>query len=121
VHGWQRPTSPYLAIIANLGYREAGMNDEARAILDEAEKNIRTNAWPLGAIRYLKAELTADELLQSAGDNDKKTEAHAYIGMNLLLTEKSDEAREQFQWVKEYGNKRFYEYALAMEEIKRLK
>ena len=121
VHGWQRPTSPYLAIIANLGYREAGMNNEARAILDEAENKITTNQWPLGAIRYLKAELTADALLQSASDNDKKTEAHAYIGMNLLLTDKIDEAREQFEWVKEYGNKRFFEYALAMEELKRLK
>jgi len=34
--------------------------------------------------------------------------------MNLLLTDKSDEAREQFAWVKEYGNKRFFEYALVM-------
>ena len=121
VHGWQRPTSAYLAIMANLGYREVGMNDEARAVLDEAENKIKTNAWPFGVIRYLKGESTVDELLQSAGNNDQKTEAHAYVGMNLLLTDKSDEAREQFQWVKEYGNKRFYEYPLAMEELKRLK
>jgi tetratricopeptide (TPR) repeat protein len=120
VHGWQRPTAPYLAIIAHLGYREAGMSDEARAILDEAENKLKTE-WPFGAIRYLKGELTADELLQSAGNNDKKTEAHAYIGMNLLLTDKSDEARTHFEWVKEYGNKRFFEYPLAMEELKRLK
>jgi len=121
VHGWQTTRSSYLAIIANLGFREAAMNSEAQAILEEAGTKIKTNSWPFGAIRYLKGELTADELLQSAGNNDQKTEAHTYIGMNLSLTDKSDEARAQFQWVKDYGNKRFFEYPLAMEELKRLK
>jgi len=121
VHGWQTTRSAYAAIIANLGYREAGMNSEAQAILEEAQNKIKTNAWPFGGLRYLKGELTADELLKLAFDNDKKTEAHTYIGMNLLLTDKSDDARAQFEWVKEYGNKRFLEYPLAMEELKRLK
>lgn len=28
--------------------------------------------------------------------------------------------REHFEWVREYGNKRFYEYPLATAELKRL-
>ena len=63
---------------------------------------------------------TADELLRLATDNDKKSEAHTYIGMNLRLKGADDEARPHFEWVKEYGNKRFYEYPLAIEELKRM-
>jgi lipoprotein NlpI len=106
--------------MANLSYREAGMNEEAQAILEEATNKIKTRGWPYSIIRYLKGEVGADELLQLATDNDKKTETHAYMGMDLLLKGKSDEARTHFEWVKEYGNKRFFEYPLAIEELKRL-
>jgi tetratricopeptide (TPR) repeat protein len=119
--GWRRATSPYLAIMAHLGYREAGMNEEARAILEEAKNSIQSVNWPYGIIRYLKEEISGDELLQLASDNDKKTEAHAYMGMDLMLRGLSDEARTHFRWVKEYGNKRFFEYPLAIEELKRLR
>jgi hypothetical protein len=40
--------------------------------------------------------------------------------MDLLIKGSNDEARTHFQWVKEYGNKRFFEYPLAIEELKRL-
>jgi len=121
VHGWKQTTSPYLAILANLGYREAGMSDEAQAILEEASNKIKTASWPSGILRYLKEEISSEELLQLAVDNDKKTEAHTYIGMDLLLKGKKDEAQTQFEWVTQYGNKRFFEYPLALEELKRLK
>lgn len=120
VHGWKNETSPYLAIMANLGYRQAGMNEEAQAVLAEATKKINSSTWTSSIILYLKGEITESELLQRATDNDKKTEAHAYTGMDLLLKGKSDEARIHFNWVKEYGNKRFFEYPLAIEELKRL-
>jgi hypothetical protein len=58
--------------------------------------------------------------MQLATDNDKKTEAPTYLGMDLLLKEKNDEAKTHFAWIKEYGNKRFFEYPLAVEELKRL-
>jgi tetratricopeptide (TPR) repeat protein len=121
VQGWRRATSPYLAIMANLGYREAGMNEEAHAILEEAKNKIQTVKWPYSIIRYLNEEISGDELLQLATDNDKKTEAHAYMGMDLMLKGLTDEARKHFRWVKEYGNKRFFEYPLAVEELKRLR
>ena len=120
VHGWQDNVSRYMAVIANLGYREAGMNEEAQAILEEASDKAKPGTWPYGIIRYLKRELSGDELLHLATDNDKKTETHAYMAMDLLLNGKNDEARIHFEWVKEYGNKRFFEYPLAMEELKRL-
>jgi tetratricopeptide (TPR) repeat protein len=121
MHGWQRATSPYLAIMAYLGYREAGLTEEAQAILEEAKDESKTAGWPYSIIRHLHGELSIDDLLQLAIDNDKKTEAHAYIGMDLLMKAKNDEARKHFQWVKDYGNKRFFEYSLSIEELRRLR
>ncbi len=120
VKGWRDDVSPYIAVMANLGYRGAGMNEEAQAILEEATDKGKAGSWPYNIIRYLKGEVTGDELLQLATDNDRKTEARTYMGMDLLLKGKKDEARIHFEWVKEYGNKRFFEYPLAMEELKRL-
>ncbi len=120
LYGWKDETSPYLAIMANIGYREAGMNDEAQAVITEAAKKCIPDKFAYNIIRYLKGELSDEELLKLATDNDKKTEVHTYIGMDLLLKGKSDEARTHFNWVKEYGNKRFFEYPLAIEELKQL-
>ena len=120
LYGWKDETSPYLAIMANLGYREAGMNDEAQAIIAEAVKKCVPDKWTYNIIRFLKGELSGEELMKLATGNDKQTEVHAYLGMDSLLKGKTDEARKHFNWVKEYGNRRFFEYSLAIEELKRL-
>ncbi len=120
-YGWKDETSPYLAIMANLGFREAGMNDEAQAVIAEAAKKCNPDKWTYSIIRHLMGDISDEELLKLATDNDKRTEAHTYVGMDLLLKGKIDEARTHFGWVKEYGNKRFFEYPLAIEELKRLR
>jgi lipoprotein NlpI len=51
---------------------------------------------------------------------DKKTEANAYIGLNLSLSGKGEEAVTYLQWVKENGNRKFVEYALALSELNRI-
>jgi hypothetical protein len=58
--------------------------------------------------------------MQIAATNDHKTEAHTYVGMDLLLEGRVDDAREHFAWVRDYGNKRFIEYLLALAELGRM-
>jgi tetratricopeptide (TPR) repeat protein len=120
VHGWRQQTSLYLVIIANLGYRGAGLDQDAAAILEEATSKVNTGNWPYPVINYLKGATGPDDLLQQATDNNKKTEANAYIGMDLLLKGKQDDAIKHFNWVRSYGNKQFFEYPLAIEELKRM-
>lgn len=76
--------------------------------------------WQIKSSR-LQHEITAPELLAQAGDGDKKTEAQAYIGVDLSLAGKRDEALVYLQWVKDNGNKNFVEYSLALSEIDRIK
>jgi lipoprotein NlpI len=89
-------------------------------VLDDAARKCDTGAWPYPAIAYMRGELPAEGLPAAASNNDRKTEARAYLGMDLLLRGRIADAREHFVWVKEYGNKRFLEYPLAVAELARL-
>lgn len=118
IAGWREQSSPFMVLVAHFGYRQSGA--EAREILDEAAARLNTSAWPYPVIAYLRRELTADRLMQTAVTNNDKTEAHAYVGMDLLLTGRVEDAREHFVWVRDYGNKRFVEYTLALAELGRM-
>ena len=51
----------------------------------------------------------------------EKTEAYAYIGLQLSITGRHTEAIPYLQWVKENGNRKFVEYPLALSEPDRRK
>jgi len=116
--GWRDQRSPFMVLVAHLGDRQSGA--EARGILDEATARLNTAAWPYPVVAYMRGELTADRLMEIAATNDQKTEAHTYVGMDLLLRGRVQDAREHFVWVRDYGNKRFIEYALALAELARM-
>ena len=118
VAGWRDRSSPFMALVAHLGDRQSGA--EARGILDEAKARLNTAVWPYPIVAYMRGELTADRLMEMAATNDQKTEAHTYVGMDLLLKSRVQDAREHFVWVRDYGNKRFIEYALALAELGRM-
>jgi lipoprotein NlpI len=120
VAGWRDEASPFMVLIAHLGYRQAGRMADAQKALEEAEKNCDTSAWPYPVIRCLRGEISSEELLRAADNTGKKTEARTYLGMDLLLKVRGAEAREHFAWVKEYGNNRFFEHPLAVAELNRL-
>ena len=116
--GWRDRSSPFMVLVAHLGYRQSGA--EPRGILDEAAARLNTAVWPYPVVAYMRGEVTADRLMEIAATNDQKTEAHTYVGMDLLLKGRVQDAREHFVWVRDYGNKRFIEYALALAELGRM-
>lgn len=118
VAGWRHRSSAFMAIVAHLGGRQAGA--DGRAVLDDAAARLPTGAWPYPVVSHLRREITAERLMAAATSNDRKTEAHAYVGMDLLLGGRVDDARQHFEWVRDYGNRRFIEYTLAVAELGRL-
>lgn len=118
--GWRDRSSAYLALIQYFGWREAKRDEDARKILDEAMSQLDPNTWPYPVMRYLRREITAVDLLKTSMNNDETTEIRAYLGMDLLLSGKREEALDNFKWVKEYGNRNFVEYPLAVGEMARL-
>jgi lipoprotein NlpI len=118
--GWRDDQAPYMALLAHFGYRQAQQPAAAVKILEEASGRLDASAWPYPVVHYLQGALTAEELLARATDNDKLTEAHAYIGLDLSLKGRSDDALPHLRWVAEHGNKNFVEYPLALSELERL-
>lgn len=118
--GWREEHSQFMALVAHFGYRQAKLDQKARAILDQAKLECDQTAWPYPIIRYLLREISAQEVFTLANNNDKMTEARAYIGIDLSLSGKKDEALTHLRWVKEYGNGQFVEYPLAITEIARI-
>jgi tetratricopeptide (TPR) repeat protein len=118
--GWQDDHSSYMALAAYFGLRQSKQPDPAGKILEEASTKLIPSEWPYPVIRYLQRLTTAPQLIELATDNDKLTEAHAYIGLDLSLSGASEKALPHLQWVRDNGNKNFVEYLLAIGEIRRI-
>jgi hypothetical protein len=77
-------------------------------------------AWPYPAIEFLRGKIDEPALLNLATDDDKRTEARCFLGMDHALKERRDEALAHFRWVKEHGNAGSIEYTIAVAELERL-
>jgi lipoprotein NlpI len=121
MRGWRDTSAPYAAFAAYFGYRKDKLLSEADGLLDEMASKLNASEWPYPVIKYLKRNITAQQLISSAKDNDELTEAHAYLGMDLVLSENRDEGITHLQWVSEKGNRNFVEYRMALGELKRLR
>ncbi len=118
-NGIKGDAAPYGIMIGYLGLRKSGNAALADTFLKEWLKLLKPGAWSTQILKYFDGQMTAEELLALANDNDTQTEAHAYIGVILLSENKRAEAFEHFNWVKENGNKTFTEYIISLEELKR--
>jgi lipoprotein NlpI len=118
--GWKDERSQYMVIFGHLSERRERKDTQGRQILADAATNCDTSVWPYPVIRYLGREISSEDLLAAATDRDKQTEARTYIGLDLSLSEKRDEALTYLQWVRDSGNKDFAEYGFAVAELRRL-
>ncbi|MBC7797599.1 MAG: tetratricopeptide repeat protein [Pyrinomonadaceae bacterium] len=120
IKGWDKSPSVYAVLIAHFGYRISKQTVNADKILQIASEKLDKSVWGYSVVRYLQKQITADELLKlAAADNDKLTEAHCYIGLDLIFNDQKDQAVPHLQWVKDNGNKDFIEYGFAVAELKR--
>jgi tetratricopeptide (TPR) repeat protein len=120
LRGWDDERAAYVALAGAIGYRNSHQNERANVLLQAAGRRLSASAWPAPIFRYLRRELSATDLLALATDKDKQTEAHAYLGLDLVQAGKPDEAREHLEWVVTHGNKGFIEYSLSRAELQRL-
>ncbi|HTU88745.1 MAG TPA: tetratricopeptide repeat protein [Gemmataceae bacterium] len=110
--------APYLAILAHCAQRRQHP-EQARRTADEMSKEVKQN-WPGPVLRYVHEDISAEELLRTAGDLDQRTEAHAYIGVVLWLSGAADKARQHLEWVRDNGNPDFVEFDVALLLLRRL-
>ncbi len=118
--GWGNESAPYVAFLAAVAGRRVGQSAAADSLLQLARAVVERGSWTERVLSYMQRSLTADELLSRAKDNGEKTEAHAYIGFDLVDAGKRQEAIVHLTWVKDRGLKNFVEYAMVIAELKRL-
>ena len=120
LEGWRGEYSQYAVLWGYFGLRRAGNADAAKRLLDDAAARCDTTAWPYPVIRYLRGELDQTAELAAASDNDEMTVARFYLGLDLALKGRYEEAREHYRWVKEHGNPSFFQFTLALAELDKL-
>jgi tetratricopeptide (TPR) repeat protein len=119
--GWRAEHSQYMVIVAHFGYLQARNAASARKILENALERVDRSAWPYPAIEYLRRDISAKRLFSLADDEAKKSEARAYIGINLSLLGQQEAALGHLRWVKEHTHWGAIERSLAVSEIDRIK
>jgi tetratricopeptide (TPR) repeat protein len=118
--GWLDEAATDTALVAYLGYRMDKLYIEAGKLLEQIAAKVDAKEWPYPVIRYLRREISAQQLISSAKDNDEVTEARAYIGMDLSLSGNRIDAIPHLQWVRDKGNPSLVEYEMAWGELKRI-
>lgn len=118
--GWKTTHAPYMALAIYFGLKQAQQNASDDKAMEEALTRLDAGEWPYPVFKYLHRDITAQQLLDLAIDNDKQTEAHTYIGLDLSMAGRRDEALEHLRWVRDKGNGDFVEYPLALAELARL-
>jgi tetratricopeptide (TPR) repeat protein len=119
LQGWKDDRAAYAVILGHLSARQAGKAAGARRFLDDSDGKL-TDAWPYPAVRFLKGEIDEAMLLELAVDNDKRTEARCYLGLDHALKGDKAGAVKHLRWVKEHGTPTFFEYLIAVAELDRM-
>jgi tetratricopeptide (TPR) repeat protein len=120
LEGGKGPLSAYAVIFGHFAARLSGDDAKAGELLDAAPEMLDRGAWPYPAVKLLRGEIGEGEFLAAATDNDRRTEVRCYLGLDRLLKGQKDLALDHFRWVREHGTPEFFEYTVAVAEIKRL-
>jgi tetratricopeptide (TPR) repeat protein len=105
----------YAGILCSFAYRHLGNADSADKALRTSSK-FSASPWAQKCAEYLLGKVSAEALETAASDNGQRTEAKTYIGINSLLNGDAKTATACFDWVKDHGERDFYEYRLAQIE-----
>jgi Tfp pilus assembly protein PilF len=120
----ERPDSStlYMSLLGALGARKAGNETEARVFLARALSSGGGNgsAWPGPVLRYMDRSMPAQAMLEAAGDDLQKTEAHVFLALDLLQSGKQNWALEHLRWARDHGVPRSSSADLARVVLLRL-
>src|SRR5208337_651232 len=106
-------------ILGSLAARIGKDDGLAKEFLGPLAAKLDAAQWPYPVVRYLRAELDDPGLLALAIDDDKRTQAHCYVGLDLLAKGQFERAFQHLRWVKEHGTPSLVEYTIALAELDR--
>jgi lipoprotein NlpI len=119
LQGWHGNLSTYAVILGHLTASQETNSSQAVWFLTESSGRL-DEKWPYPVVQFLRGNIDEARLLQLAVDDDKRTEARCFLGMQHALAGRRAEALAHYRWVKRYGNPNSTEYTIAVAELDRL-
>ena len=109
----------YAVILGTLALRRSGMRERSAAFLQSWRPRLDRARWPAPVMAYLE---NGDQraLLAAAHAPGERTEARAYLGVDLLAAGQRARGIEILQEVLRGGEPGYFEYDLAYHELRRL-
>jgi tetratricopeptide (TPR) repeat protein len=111
--------SPYPVILGHLAARQAGDEMAAKRFLKDSVGKL-DETWPYPVVQFLRGDIDEASLLKLSTVDDKRTDAHCFLGMDHAIKGRKREALAHFRWVKEHGRTDFFAYTIAVAELERL-
>ena len=110
----------YAQIIGSLACRILKDEKTAATMIDEAAAGTTENAWPGPIVRFLQHKISEADFKKMALGYSRATEVRFYLGMDQSISGKNSDAIENLRWVKENGDRTFYEYPVAIAMLGRI-
>ena len=116
LQGWQGEDASYAVILGHLSSK-IHPQSQPFPFLKNAGGKLKSG-WPDPVVQFLRGDIDERRLLDIASDNDKKTEAHCYLGLEHYANGHKDAASREFDWVIQNGSRGFIEYGIAVNAVK---
>ena len=111
---------PSHVLIAYFGLRQAKRDTDADAFLKAAFPKLFSGASTTQVVRYLKHDLSDEQLFAASNGTRAMIEAKTYVGLDQSLSGKRELAQANLRWVASNSERRALEYSLASAEIERI-
>ena len=113
LEGGKGDLSAYAVILGHFAARLTGDTARGKAILAGAAGKLDTLAWPGPVTKLLRGEIDEPALLAASTDDEKRTEARCFLGLDHALKNRQDQALAHFRWVHDHGDSGSVEYTIA--------
>jgi tetratricopeptide (TPR) repeat protein len=111
--------SPNAVLLGYVAARQAGNEPAAKRFLTVSAGKLN-EAWPYPVVQFLRGDIDEAALLKLSTDDDKRTDARCFLGMDHAIKGRRGEALTHFRWVKEHGKPAHIAYTIAVAELERL-
>jgi len=112
-----KPDHSYAAMWSWSAWMALGDTEAAKRGLAVAAKKVGHDSWQGNLIRALQGELSPDDLLQLAQNDERRCEAYYYIGERMFADGNTDKAISSFKKCLETNVVYFFEPVLARRHL----
>ena len=112
--------SIYAVVLGHLAARLNGDETEGKAILERTRGTLNVEAWPYPVVKLFRGEIDEQALLAAADDDDKRTDARCFLGLDHAIKGHEEKALADFRWVRDHGNSNSLEHIIAVAQLERL-